>query len=173
MTVAAATGAKMRASLLAVVLAGALSAAAGAQTPTREWAWCRDHDPALLIRGCSAIIHAGRESPDNLSRAFYNRGRAYYDQGQYDPSVRDFDRAITLDPNYPDAFNNRALARAGLGQYEQAIADFDEAIRLDPNYAIAIYNRGIALQNMGRTDAAAKDFAKARDTGPRLTQPKE
>jgi len=163
----------MRAILLVGLIASALSFEAKAQSLTQQWAWCRGRDPERLIRACSAIIRMGREAPGDLARAFFDRGRAWSDEAHYDRAIQDFDRAIALDPAYPDAFNSRALAYAGLGNFDQAIKDFDEAIRLDPNYAIAIFNRGLTLQTMGRPEDAKKDFAKAKDSGPRLTSPKE
>jgi tetratricopeptide (TPR) repeat protein len=163
----------MRAVLLVAVLAGAWPAQASAQLLAREWAQCRDHDPARLISGCSAIIRSGRETPENVARAFFDRGRAWSDEGKYDRAVDDFNRAIELDPAYPDAFNGRALAYSGLQQYERALQDFEQASKLDPNYAIAIFNRGLTLQTMGRTEEAAKDLALAKTVGPRLTEPKE
>jgi|SRR5580658_375382 tetratricopeptide (TPR) repeat protein len=163
----------MRAILLAAILASALYGEVKAQSLAEQWAVCRGHDSERLIRACTAILKAGRQTPGDLARAFFNRGRAWSDEAQYERAIQDFDRAIKLDPDYPDAFNHRALAYSGLGDYEHAIKDFDEAIRLDPNYAIAIFNRGLAFQTMGRPDEAAKDFARAKETGPRLTSPKE
>lgn len=163
----------MRAILLAVILTSALPGEVTAQTLPQAWVWCRDHDPDTLIRGCSAIIRSGRETPENLARAHFNRGRAWSDRGEYARAMQDFDEAIKLDPNYPDALNSRALAWRGLGQNERAMADFDLAIKLDPNYAIALFNRGLTEQALGRPDAAEKDFARAKETGPRLTEPKE
>ena len=163
----------MRAILLAAILASALYGEAKAQSLAHQWAVCRGHDSEQLIRACTAILKGGRQAPGDLARAFFNRGRALSDEAQYGRAIEDFDRAVRLDPDYPDAFNHRALAYAGLGDYERAIKDFDEAIRLDPNYAIAIFNRALALQAMGRPDEAAKDFAKAKESGPRLTSPKE
>lgn len=163
----------MRTILLAAILTSTLVAAAPAQTLEQQWAWCRDDDSERLIRACTAVIRSGRQTPENLARAFFNRGRAFSDQGEYDRAITDFDQAIRLDPEYPDAFNNRGVAYSGKGQYERAIEDFDQAIRLDANYAIAIYNRGLAARSLGREDEAAKYFAKARQVGPRLTPPKE
>lgn len=163
----------MRAILLAVVLTSVFLGVVMAQTLDQQWAWCRDDDSERLIRACTAVIRSGRQTPENLARAFFNRGRAWADQGQYDRAIPDFDQAIRLDPEYPDAFNNRGVAYSGKGQYERAIVDFDQAIRLDPNYAIAIYNRGLASQSLGQTDVAAQYFAKARQVGPRLIPPKE
>ena len=163
----------MRWVLLVTVLTSAAPDAAAAESLTRQWAWCRDHDPDRLIRGCSAVIGSRQETPDNLAKAFFNRGRAWSDKGEFDRAIRDFDNATRLDPNYPDALNSRALAYAGKGDFNRAIQDLDEAIRLDPNFAIAIYNRGLAFQNLGRPDEAAKEFARAKQVGPRLTPSKE
>jgi lipoprotein NlpI len=168
-----APGTWMRACLLAAVLAGTWCGAAEAQTLAQQWAWCHDDESDRLIRACTAVIRSGRESPENLAKAFFNRGRAYSDKGLYDLALSDFDRAIRLDPDFADAFNGRGIAYVGKGQYAQAIGEFDQAIRLDPNYAIAIYNRGLALQNLGRMSEAAQEFARAKETGPRLTLPKE
>lgn len=163
----------MRAILLAAVLTSVFLGAVAAQTLDQQWAWCRDDYSERLIRACTAVIRSGRQTPENLARAFFNRGRALADKGQFDPAIRDFDEAVRLDPKYPDAFNNRGVAWSGKGQYEQAIKDFDEAIRLDPNYAIALYNRGLASQNLGRSDEAARYFDMAKQVGPRLIPPKE
>jgi tetratricopeptide (TPR) repeat protein len=167
------TAVKMRAILLVAVLIGAFPGALAAQTLERQWALCRADNAERVIAACTAVIRASRHSAENLARAFFNRGRAWSDNGQFDRAIKDFDQAIHFDPNYPEAFNNRGVALSGLGQYEQAIVDFDAAIKLDPNYAIAIYNRGLASQNLGRSEEAAQYFARARQVGPRLTPPKE
>ncbi len=168
----------MRAILLAAFLTSAflgllVHAPAQAQSLEQQWAWCRDDMTQRLIRACTAVIRSGHQSPENLARAFFNRGRAWADQANYDRAIQDFDQAIRLDPAYPDAFNNRGVAWLGKGQMQSAAADFDQAITLDPNYAIAIYNRGLAAQNLGHADEAARYFAKAREVGPRLVPPKE
>jgi tetratricopeptide (TPR) repeat protein len=163
----------MRTILLAAFLTSAVLGTAAAQTLDQQWAWCRDDFSERLIRACTAVIRSGRQSPENLARAFFNRGRALADQGQFDRAIPDFDQAIRLDPAYPEAFNGRGVAWSGKGGYDRAIADFDQAIRLDPNYAIAIYNRGLAAQSLGRTAEAAQYFTKAKQVGPRLMPPKE
>jgi tetratricopeptide (TPR) repeat protein len=163
----------MRAILLAAILTSAVAGATVAQSLDQQWAWCRDDDSERLIRACTAVIRASRQSSENLARAFFNRGRALADKGEYDRAISDFDQAIRLVPVYPDAFNSRGVAWTGKGQSERAVEDFDQAIRLDPNYAIAIYNRGLAAQTLGRTDEANRYFARARQAGPRLIPPRE
>lgn len=167
------TGTRMRVFSLAAGLLLSLPHAAAAQPLAQMWAWCRGENPVLLLRGCDALIRSGRETPANLARAYFNRGRYWNDLGRYDRAVRDFDQAIRRDAEYPEAYESRGIAHKGLGQYEQALLDFGEAIRLDPNYAIAFYNRALTHQLLGRADEAAADFAHAREAGPRLTEPKE
>jgi tetratricopeptide (TPR) repeat protein len=164
-------GPRRRAILLAV-LTGAVPGTAAAETLSGQWAWCRGDDDDLEIRGCSAVIRSGRDPPEQLARAFANRGRAWTEKGDYARAMHDFDNAIRLDPDFADAFNYRGIANVNQGRYDQAIQDFGQAIQLDPNFAIAIYNRGLALQVQGHADEAAKDFARAKQVGPRLSAPK-
>ncbi len=42
--------------------------------------------------------------------AFYNRGRAHYNEKDYDGAIQEYDQAIRLDANYASAFHNRGLA---------------------------------------------------------------
>jgi lipoprotein NlpI len=163
----------MRGILLVVILTSLVPRMAAAQSLTQAWAWCHDDDSDRLIRGCSAVIRSRQVSLDDLSRAFFNRGRAWSDKGQFERAIQDFDQAIRLDPNYADAFNNRGIAFSGKGDYDHAIENFDRAIALDPNFAIAIFNRGLAFQNLGRTAEVERDFARAKTSGPRLTPQKE
>jgi len=164
----------MRAILLATVLTCVgPSFIATAQALDQQWARCRGEYSDRLIPACTAVIQSHRQTPENLARAFFFRGRAQAANGQFDRAIDDLDQAIRLDPGFPDAFNFRGVAWVGKGQPERAIADFDKAIQLDANYAIAIYNRGLAAQNLGRTAEATKYFEQAKQVGPRLIPPKD
>ena len=60
----------------------------------------------------------------------YNRGNAYYDLGQYERAIEDWDEAIRLNPQAADAYYNRGLAYERLGRQEQADRDFAKAKEL-------------------------------------------
>jgi len=145
------------------------SGAAAAQTPDQQR--CSAPEPDLSIEGCTAMIQSGKEMPENLAIAFYNRGTAYTRTGEYDRAIADFDQAIRLNPTYAEAFTNRGAAYNGKGKYGRAIQDFDQAIALSPNYATAFYARGVALSALGKQARAAADFAKARQLNPDLPPP--
>lgn len=61
----------------------------------------------------------------NYVDAYYNRANAKRELGLYKESIKDYDKAIYLNPNYSDAYNNRGLAKSDLGMYEEAIKDYE------------------------------------------------
>ena len=85
---------------------------------------------------------------------------------EYEGAIKDYDKAIELDPNYALAYMNRGIAKAQLKQYSAAIADYDKAIELDPNFALAYHNRGVAKYNLAQYNAAIADYDKAIELEP-------
>jgi len=72
-----------------------------------------------------------------------------------------YERAIALEPRFPQAFFRRALHRRQSHPLE-AIQDLTEAIRLDPKFIEAYYNRGLLRQSFATDlEEAEKDFKKA------------
>src|ERR1035437_1733085 len=93
-------------------IAGVASSAAHAQTK-QEFNWCigeGNPTPAQKITGCTAVIQAGKLKGKRLAFTFSNRGVAYYERGEYDRAIQDFEQAIALNPKYALAFNNRCAA---------------------------------------------------------------
>ena len=59
-------------------------------------------------------------NPD-FSIAYYNRGSAYIDTGEYDRAIADFDRALALSPKNADVYYDRGLAYDGKLHYDLTI----------------------------------------------------
>jgi len=97
--------------------------------------------------------------PD-LVGAYYNRGIAYYDKGEYDRAIADYDQAIKLKPDWAEAYYNRGLAYNDKGEYDRAIAEYDQAIKFGHD-AKAYYNRGLAYADKGDTDRAIAEYDQA------------
>ena len=89
--------------------------------------------------------------------AYYNRGNAYGDIGEYNRAIADYDTALALQPGYVYALNNRGNAYVQKGEYERAMADFDAAIRLKPDFAEAFNNRCYDQAILGRLSQALAD----------------
>ena len=103
------------------------------------------------------------------STTYFYRGRAYYNEGDYDRAIADFDQAIQLQPDDAAAYNNRGLAYAHKGDYDRAIADYDQAIQLQPDLAEAYSNRGNAYADKGDYDRAIADYDQAIQLQPDYT----
>ncbi len=93
---------------------------------------------------------------------FYNnRGIILGDLGLNEQAIQDFDKAIELNPEYPDHYYNRGSAFDEQGEYEKAIQDYDRAIELKPEDAKAYANRGVSYYNQGEYEKAIQDFDMA------------
>ena len=67
------------------------------------------------------------------------------DLGHPDEAVKDFDRAITLSPNYGAADKHRGnWPRLGSAQFDPAFQDYRKAVEPMPQSAGADNGRGIA-----------------------------
>jgi tetratricopeptide (TPR) repeat protein len=92
--------------------------------------------------------------------AYTNRGVAYYELGEFDRALADYDQAVALDPGDANALFGRAYTYYSLGRNDEAIADFDQALALDPSYVQAYSGRASAacLADPPRTQPALADI---------------
>ena len=79
---------------------------------------------------------------------------------EYKAALRDFDRAILIDPANAKLLADRARARAATGD-DRARADFDTALKIDPVSAYALIRRGYYNLDQEDYDGALNDFDAA------------
>src|SRR5579883_1442939 len=110
-----------------------------------------------------------RLKPD---QALYNlRGSAYYDKGEYDIAIADFNDALKSGPPSGTIFHNRASAWRAKGEFAKAIADYDQAIKSSPKEAYSWQNRGVCKQALGDLEGALADINEAIRLNPSLPSP--
>lgn len=113
----------------------------------REFDWAREFDKAIEL------------NPDNAD-AYFNRGDAYGEIGEYEKAIADYSKAIELKPSDASAYFNRGDAYGEIGEYGKAIVDYSKAIELNPGDADTYYNRGLAYQEKGEVPKAVSDIEK-------------
>jgi tetratricopeptide (TPR) repeat protein len=98
-----------------------------------------------------ARMRLGRypEAVDDYTRAleqgpdadlYQHRGWAHFFADAWKLSLRDFEKALELDPEMGDAYTGRGLARVMLGQYREAVRDGDAALRHEPGSPEMMHN---------------------------------
>ncbi len=100
----------------------------------------RCSDPRKAIGYLDKVL---RLTPFPFAPAYFWRGMAHDDLGQYSRAIQDFDQALRLKPDDADTYDRRGMAYLGLKDYSRAIQDFDQALRLKPDDAKAYHCRGV------------------------------
>ncbi len=124
----------------------------------------------ILVLAGTAVAQSQPPISEGKAEAYYNRGVAWQNKGQYDQAIADYGKALEINPRYAEAYSNRGAAWQSKGQYDQAIADYGKALEINPRYAEAYYNRGVAWQSKGRYDQAIADYGKALEINPRYAE---
>ena len=103
---------------------------------------------------------------------FVLRAIVYAGKGEPELAIKDYDRAIELNPR-ADFYNNRGNALRKTRAFDLAIADLDQAIKLEPNYSSAYWTRGLIYRDKGDKEKAADDYKKALSLNPSEDAKKE
>ena len=118
----------------------------------------------LLAFLAAGLATAGLGACDQSSRdasALTSAGVSHLQQGEYDQAIRDFDRAIALQPGLVVAWRNRGLAHKAKGDFDRALADYEQAIVFAPSDARLFNERGVAYAGMSDFTNAIADFNRA------------
>jgi len=94
------------------------------------------------------------------------RGMEYYERGEYDEAVAEFQAAIELEPDDAGTHRNLGTAYLEQGKYEEAAAAYEKAIELDPDFGEAYGDLAGAYVNLGRLSEAIAAGEKAIELAP-------
>lgn len=81
-------------------------------------------------------------------------------------AIANYDKALSLDPDYLDAWIRKGITLMDEGKYEEASDCLNRAVSLRPMDFKAVYNRGRLHLQTGNTDEAISDFDKATTIRP-------
>ncbi|MEO0206922.1 MAG: tetratricopeptide repeat protein, partial [candidate division WOR-3 bacterium] len=102
--------------------------------------------------------------PD-ISVAYNNRGTLYGNEKNYESALKDYDRALQINPKYVKAYVHRGNTYNVLGDFDRALKDYDTALEIDSTYLDAYHNRAVLYFNAKEYELALKDLLKIRELG--------
>lgn len=97
----------------------------------------------------------------NDARSYILSGRIAESNGDWATAVKEFSRAIELNPKLSLAYRRRSNAYSGLKNDDKAIADLNKAIETDPKNGSAYLDRGNFNSKYKKYTEAISDFTEA------------
>jgi tetratricopeptide (TPR) repeat protein len=107
------------------------------------------------------------ETPGDNS---YLAGNSYFEDGRYEEALREYNKALTINPQHLHAKRGKARSLMQLGHHYEALMTFNEVIALEPDFAASYANRGILHDRLGIYAAAVEDYEKALQLDPELAE---
>ena len=132
----------------ALALIGTLILIFSAWTFQRNLHW---QNPVTFWQDC--VI----KSPKKL-RPHTDLGVALYDAGDIPGAIRQYEKAIQIDPAHADIYNNMGNALYRQGKTDAAIQNFRRALTLNPKHTKARNNLANALMQQGDLVGAVQHF---------------
>jgi tetratricopeptide (TPR) repeat protein len=116
--------------------------------------------PEDAVAEATRALELGARDSD-IAQALNLRAGAYTRQDRSDLALRDYDRAIELEPSSSAIHYNRGNTLLFAGTVDAAVEAFDRAVELDGRNAGAFNNRGIAHALQGAFASAIADHTEA------------
>ena len=109
------------------------------------------------------------KNPD-CAVAHNNLGFCFWQKGDRPNAVREVQKALALDPEFPDALNNLGNDSLDRGDPDTAISLLSKSVRIEPINASARYNLGNAFLQKGDFDQAVAQYQAALSINPHAAQ---
>jgi tetratricopeptide (TPR) repeat protein len=93
-------------------------------------------------------------------------GIAYHQMTQLDQARRQYERAVKLNPKYPEAINNLGTVYYARKSYRRAISQYRKALHLAPSSASILSNLGTAYFARKKYKEAFETYQKALALDP-------
>jgi tetratricopeptide (TPR) repeat protein len=104
-------------------------------------------------------------SYDPQAEEHFWQGIEYRKEDQNDLAMKEFTKAIELDPSYDLAYYNRALLYYFSGDLERSLVEYNQALELSPNNPYWTYERGLLYMQIGDREKAIADLERSLEIG--------
>ncbi|MCP3954717.1 MAG: tetratricopeptide repeat protein [Desulfobacterales bacterium] len=135
-----------------------------------------DYQPEeILDNARKALDHATFFGPGSVvdfdSVSLNISGDRYYQMGDVNQAMAEFNRALELDPGNVNVHNSLGVCYGVLGAYEKAVKIFETSAGLAPDELMPVYNIGLAKLMIGDKETALVSFLAAAQKDPEVFEP--
>src|SRR5205807_7660278 len=109
-----------------------------------------------------------QKSPRNLAirREIYrNIGDVFSKMGMLDEAIAQFEKCLSMSPDFAEAHHDLANALRRKGRYHDAVAHYESALRIDPQSVLTMNNLGWILATCA--DPSVRNGARAVELAAR------
>ncbi len=101
------------------------------------------------------------DDSEHAASAETNLAYALWEYGRTEEALEHAERAVEIDPRFPQAWYNRGFFLSERGLYEDAVDAFDNALRLGMRNADILEEKALALEELGEEEAAQEAIEQA------------
>jgi tetratricopeptide (TPR) repeat protein len=101
------------------------------------------------------------DDSEHAASAETNLAYALWEFGRTEEALEHAERAVEIDPRFPQAWYNRGFFLSERGLHEDAVSAFDNAIRLGMRSAEVLEEKALALEELGDHEAAERAQERA------------
>ncbi len=113
------------------------------------------------LEGALADFRVIADMMSDRPEGYTNCGEILRALGRFDEALKEFAKALAIDPDYGVALNSRGATWQQLGDQEKAFADFDRCVKEHPYYSNALFNRARIYELRGELEKAIADWEAA------------
>ncbi|MBB6647877.1 tetratricopeptide repeat protein [Halobellus sp. MBLA0160] len=103
------------------------------------------------------------DDSEHAASAETNLAYALWNAGETESALRHAERAVEIDPRFPQAWYNRGFFLRERGLNEDAVNAFDNAIRLGMQTADVLEEKAAALEELGEDEQAEEVAGRAQE----------
>jgi len=118
-----------------------------------------------LDKAAGFFLNVLQEDPNHVL-AHYDMAVVNRDKGSIEQTVSDYEKVVTINPNFPEALSNLGGYYFRSGNLEKAVTMFKNAIRVYPNFIQALSNLGVALNKLDQPSEAITHLKKTISLDP-------
>jgi tetratricopeptide (TPR) repeat protein len=118
-----------------------------------------------MSKEATAKIQGAPKVGSGNSVLHHGRGNFYRDNGELDEAIKEYEKALSIQPGFVPALNDLALLHVSKGEYEKALPLYMKMINLKPDSYVAYYNMACLYARQNKIEESVNWLKKAVHRG--------